>query len=281
MYRLYNGIEIPTIGFGTFPLKDELLSLVPSAIEDGCRLFDTAWKYKNECQLGKAIKTTGQTNIFIESKLNIKQLYPYSWLHKLRSIIPPLHSVENLYDGSCKRLGLERLNLYLLHYPYPTFKSIWKEMVNLYNKGRVDSIGVCSFSIKQLQSIIDETGFLPMVNQIEIHPYHTNKDTLSFCKSNGIHVLAISPLGGGFLTSQLMTDDVLVGIAKNCKKSVSQIILRWLIQLGVTPVFKTSNVNRIKENLNVFDFELSLQQMRQIDLLNRDESILLLHGKKK
>lgn len=266
---------MPAIRFGTYPLKDELLSLVPRAIEDGCRLIDTAWKYQNECQIGEAIKSTNCKDLFVESKLNIKQLYPCSWHHKLRAILPPLHSVESLYDGSCKRLGLERLNLYLMHYPYPTYQKIWKDMVHLYEQKKVDSIGVCSFSKKQLQSVIDESQIIPMVNQIEMHPFNTNKETLQFCNEKNIRVMAFSPFGGGLITQSLFADEVLTTIAKEYNKTVSQVILRWIIQLGVVPVFKSSKTSRIKENLDVFDFELTTAQMGKIDSLNKNEAVLL------
>lgn len=266
---------MPAIGYGTYPLKDELLSLVPSAINDGCRLIDTAWKYQNECQIGEAIKSSNCTDLFVESKLNIRQLYPCSWHHKLRAFLPPLHTVESLYDGSCKRLGLDRLNLYFMHYPYPTYQKIWREMVHLYEKKKVDAIGVCSFSKKQLQSVIDESQITPMVNQIEMHPYNTNKETLQFCNEKNIRVMAFSPFGGGLITQRLFADDVLTTIAKEYNKTVSQVILRWIIQLGVVPVFKSSKANRIKENLDVFDFELTTAQIEKIDSLNKNEAVLL------
>lgn len=266
---------MPAIGFGTYPLKDELLSLVPTAIENGCRLIDTAWKYQNESQIGTAIRSINCVDLFVDSKINIKQLYPYRWLHKLRLIVPPLHSVESLYAGSCKRLGLDKLNLYLMHYPYPTYRKIWKEMVSLYERGKVDAIGVCSFSKNHIQNIITDTNVAPMVNQIEMHPYNTNKEILQFCNEKNIRVMAFSPFGGGLITQRLFEDEVLTKIAKEYNKSVSQVILRWLIQLGVVPVFKTSKKSRIKENLDVFDFELTSSQMGLIDSLNKNEAVLL------
>lgn len=278
-FILNNGVEIPAVGYGTFPLKEELNTIVPEAIKAGYQLFDTAWLYKNEEYLGKALKDyvlTGgkRSDFFVTSKVNCYQIYAGNLHHKLRKILPPYKSVKKAYRESCERLGLEWVDLYLIHYPYPNFEYYWEQMVGLYSQKEVRAIGVSSFSQKDLERLASVSEVKPSVNQIEMSPYNTNKGILGYCKAHEIQVEAFSPFGRGLVTSELMKEPILCRLAKEKNKSVAQIILRWLNQCGVVVIPRSSNASRIKENIDIWGFELSEDEIKEIDSLNKNLSTI-------
>lgn len=263
---------MPSIGFGTYPLKQELITIIPTVLNAGYRLLDTAWLYQNEHILGEILKTQKnikREDLFITSKVNCYQIYAGKLHHKLRRVLPPYKTIEKAYIESCDRLRVDYIDLYLIHYPYPNFVYYWKQMENLYQSKKVRAIGVSNFGVKDLDLLRKESSIIPAVNQVEMSPYHTNKEILDYCRAQGIQVEAFSPFGRGLVTTKLMNEPILCEISKIKKKSVGQVILRWLNQLGVIVIPRSSNPSRIKDNINIFDFDLSDSEMRRIDSLNK------------
>ncbi len=279
-FILNNGVEMPAIGFGTFPLKEELLSIIPETIKAGYKLYDTAWLYENEEFLGKAINTSilsggsKREDFFITSKVNCYQIYAGKIHHKLRKILPPYKSVANAYKESCERLRVEWLDLYLIHYPYPNFEKYWEQMVDIYMRKEVKAIGVSNFRQDDLKRLSNFSIVKPVVNQVEMSPYNTNKGILEYCKTNGIQVEAFSPFGRGLVTSELMNEPILCRLAEKNDTTVAQIILRWLNQCGVVVIPRSSNLARIKANVDIWNFSLTDKEMLQIDSLNKNLSTI-------
>ena len=268
---LQNGIKMPVIGYGTMPTDwttgygDEFIGVVKDAIKAGYRNIDTAVVYNTEEYVGEAVRqsvndgTIKRQNIFVSTKVwNTDRGYD---------------KTLKAFDASMKRLGLEYLDLYLIHTPavgkwHNDWKEInhstWKAFEKLYKDGRVHAIGVCNFLPHHLQALMDMAEIMPMVNQIEMHPGFTSAQTVQFCKDNKIAVEAWGPFGNG----QILQNETLVAMAEMYGKSVAQICLRWLVQQGIIPIPKSINLQRMKENLQVFDFMLSDDDMQAISALS-------------
>ncbi|MEH7652059.1 aldo/keto reductase [Bacillus safensis] len=255
---LANGVKMPKLGFGVWQVKDgdEAVNAVTDALEAGYRSIDTAAAYQNEEGVGKAIQQSGvsRDDLFITTKVwNNDQGY---------------ESTLEAFETSMNKLGLDVLDLYLIHWPVEgKYKETWKALEKLYKDGRVRAIGVCNFHQHHLKDLLEEAEVVPMVNQIELHPKLAQEPLRDYCKSKGIHVEAWSPLGSG----QLLNHPVLQDIAKKHDKSVAQVILRWDLQHGIITIPKSVTKSRIIENTQVFDFELSAHEMGIIDQLNEDE----------
>ena len=258
-FTLSNGVNIPCIGFGTWqaPDGDIATEAVKSALKAGYRHIDTAAIYRNEESVGRAIRESGidRSEIFVTTKL---------W-NKCRSY----ELAYAAFDRSISKLGLDYVDLYLIHWPaspsqYDNFDEInlstWKAMTELYKAGRIKSIGVSNFMPHHLEALM-KTEVAPMVNQIEFHPGFIQEETVKYCKENGIPVEGWSPLGSG----RVLSDERLIKIAEKYGKSVAQICIRYSLQHGVLPLPKTVTESRIIENANVFDFELSCADMAEID----------------
>ena len=258
-FTLSNGVNIPCIGFGTWqaPDGDIATEAVKSALKAGYRHIDTAAIYRNEESVGRAIRESGidRSEIFVTTKL---------W-NKCRSY----ELAYAAFDRSISKLGLDYVDLYLIHWPaspsqYDNFDEInlstWKAMTELYKAGRIKSIGVSNFMPHHLEALM-KTEVAPMVNQIEFHPGFIQEETVKYCKENGILVEGWSPLGSG----RVLSDERLIKIAEKYGKSVAQICIRYSLQHGVLPLPKTVTESRIIENANVFDFELSCDDMAKID----------------
>ena len=257
-FKLNNGTEIPSIGFGTWaiPDSDEAVGAVRTAIECGFRHIDTASRYENETSVGQAIATCGveRSQLWITSK---------AW--------PDECGYDNLlraFDASMRRLGLDYLDLYLIHWPAPQYSNwqqrntdTWRAMERLYADGRVRAIGVSNFLEHHMQPLLDSCRIKPMVDQIEFHPGYAQQPTVDFCQLNGIAVEAWSPFGRGIV----FKNDTLVQISQKYGKSVAQICIRWCLQKDIVPLPKSVTTDRIKNNLEVFDFELSPADMQTID----------------
>ncbi len=259
-FKLNNGSEIPSIGFGTWAIPDSTAAVdsVRTAIECGFRHIDTASRYENEKSVGQAIATCGveRSQLWITSK---------AW--------PDECGYDNLlraFDASLKRLNLEYLDLYLIHWPatekqYTEWRKrnadTWRALEKLYADGRVRAIGVSNFLEHHLQPLLDSCRVKPMVDQIEIHPGYAQQPTVDFCQKNQIVVEAWSPFGRGIV----FKNETLIQIAKKYGKSVAQICIRWCLQKGIVPLPKSVTPERIKNNLEVFDFELSPADMQTID----------------
>lgn len=261
IWKLNNGIEIPSIGFGVFKVKegDEVFRSVLEALEAGYRLIDTAAIYGNEEGVGRAIKASGirREEIFLTTKLwNTDQGYDRAF---------------EAFEMSLKKLDTDYVDLYLIHWPgKDKFVESYKALEKLYSDKRVRAIGVCNFHIHHLEELMAETAIVPAMNQIELHPLMNQKEILSFCKEKGIQVEAWGPLmqGKGDLEAEVFID-----LGKKYKKSPAQIILRWHHQSGVLAIPKSVTPSRIRENLDIFDFELSAEDMDKIDAHNENRRL--------
>ncbi|MEI3606188.1 aldo/keto reductase [Pseudogracilibacillus sp. SE30717A] len=258
---LHNGVKMPWFGLGVFKVEEgpELVNAVKTAIKHGYRSIDTAAVYGNEEGVGQGIREgikeagISREDLFVTSKV---------WNDDLG-----YESAIAAYETSLTKLGLEYLDLYLIHWPVEgKYKDAWKALETLYKKDRVKAIGVSNFQIHHLEELMKEAEIKPMVNQVEYHPRLTQKELKSFCQEQGIQIEAWSPLMQG----QLLDDPNLLEIANKYNKSIAQVILRWDLQSGVVTIPKSTKEHRIVENATVFDFELTSEDMKRIDDLNQN-----------
>ncbi|WP_252223932.1 aldo/keto reductase [Clostridium sp. ZBS2] len=258
---LNNGVKMPVLGLGVFRVEDspKLVDSVKNAIKNGYRSIDGATIYDNEVSMGKGvaegIKATGisREDLFITSKV---------WNADLG-----YESTIKAYETSLKKLGLEYLDLYLIHWPVEgKYKNAWRALEYLYKQGRVKAIGVSNFQVHHLENLMKNAEIKPMINQIEFHPRLTQEKVRVFCKQNDIQVEAWSPL----MVGKLFDNEILKEIANNHNKSIAQIILRWDVQNGVITIPKSTNEGRIIENSQIFDFELTNEEVEKINSLNQD-----------
>lgn len=253
--KLYNGVFIPSLGFGTFKLTEptEVNTAIEAALSAGYRAFDTAELYQNEAVLGNALAHCGveREQLFITTKIgNNSQGYEQT----LRS-----------FDRSLENLRLDYLDLYLVHWPLKdNFFATWKAIERLYDDKRVRAIGVCNFHQSHFELLKTQANIKPMINQIEIHPYLTQQSLIQYLTSEEIAIEAWSPLARG----RVNDEKVLIDIASKYQKSASQVTLRWHLQKGLIVIPKSANPQRIIENTKIFDFVLTPQEMKQIDLLD-------------
>lgn len=256
--RLNNGVSMPWLGLGVWKVENgaTVAETVKSAIRLGYRSIDTAAVYGNETGVGQGIRESGisREELFITTKVwNSEQGYD---------------STLAAFETSLEKLGLEYVDLYLVHWPVKgKYAETWRALVQLYKEGRVKAIGVSNFHVHHLEDIIQDSGVVPAVDQVEFHPYLTQKPLLAYCKEKGIQLEAWSPLAQGALTGHPLLGE----IGTKYGKSASQVILRWDLQNGVVTIPKTVHVGRMKENADLFDFVLTPSEMDAIDALNRNE----------
>jgi 2,5-diketo-D-gluconate reductase A len=256
--RLTNGVEMPILGFGTWPLNDrEAERMVAAALEAGYRLFDTAEEYGNERGVGRAIRSSGLApeELFVTTKFNRR------W-----------HGVEEVrqaWANSVERLGLERIDLLLIHWPNPRhdrYVDAWRGMLRLLEDGVVRAIGVSNFTPAHLRRLIDETGVAPHVNQIQLNPRLPRTEERRFHEEHGIVTESWAPIGSG---RDLLRDPVIERIARERGRTPAQVVLRWHVQLGLVAIPRTSNPSRLPENLDVFEFELTPEDLDGLVTLDR------------
>ena len=257
---LNNGVKMPWLGFGVFIVQEgeEVVNSVKTALEVGYRSIDTAAIYGNEEGVGKAIAESNvpREELFVTTKVwNGDQGY---------------ESALAAFETSLNKLGLDYLDLYLIHWPVPSkglYLETWKALEKLYKDGRVRAIGVSNFNVNHLEDLLANCEIKPMVNQVEYHPVFNQKELRDFCQKNEIQLEAWSPLMQG----GLLNDPVLVEIANKYHKSTAQVILRWDIQTGVVTIPKSIKPHRITENADIFDFELTQEDLNQISTLNQNK----------
>ncbi|MHB9055645.1 MAG: aldo/keto reductase [Paludibacteraceae bacterium] len=256
---LNNGVKMPCLGFGTLELTDSVgINSVARAIRLGYRLFDTAAVYGNEEAVGKGIKQSGidRKKLFISTKL---------WVSDMG-----YESTKKAFERSLKKLGVDYVDMYLIHRPHGDVPGSWKAMEELYKEGRIRAIGVSNFDSVQLAGLIAKAEIKPAINQIEINPYFQQPEMQKMIEEFGVQVEGWSPFAQG--RNGLFTNKVLVQIGKKYNKTAAQVTLRWLIQRGIVVIPRTSNPVHMKENLNVFDFELSKADMQKISALDKKTS---------
>ncbi|WP_324653464.1 aldo/keto reductase [Georgenia sp. H159] len=254
---LNDGNRIPAIGLGTWPMNEEAPGAVRTALELGYRLIDTAAKYENEEAVGQGI---------VESGVPREQIVVTT---KLRGADQGYESTLRAFETSRRKLGLEYIDLYLIHWPLPRvdkYVDSWRAMVKLREDGVVRSIGVSNFTAAHLDRIIAETDVAPAVNQIELHPYFTQAEQRAADTERTVLTESWSPLARN---AQLLSEPAVEQIAARHEVENSQVVLRWHIQLGVVPIPKSASPDRQSSNLDVFGFELSDSEMRQISALDR------------
>lgn len=258
VYKLNNGKEIPSIGFGTFRLKEEVEDVVINAIEVGYKMIDTASSYLNEEYVGNAIKKANvdRKDLFITGKL---------WNDSR-----DFEKIKEACKETLKKLNVEYLDLYLVHWPaspvlYPNWKEInanvWKALEYLYEEGLVKSIGVSNFKKSQLEELMKVAKIKPMINQIEFHIGFMQEETLKYCQENDILVEAWSPCGGG----KLLKKEIIKEMAEKYNVSPAKLCLRWCVEHGVIPITKSTNIDRMKDNFNLYDFKISKEDMNILD----------------
>jgi diketogulonate reductase-like aldo/keto reductase len=256
---LNNGVKMPQLGFGVWQVGDtEATAAVSKALEVGYRSIDTAMIYRNEHGVGKAVR---------ESVIPREELFITT---KVWSNDQGFDNTLRAYDESLERLGLDYVDLYLIHWPTPKYDryvDTYKALEKLYHDGRVKAIGICNFDIVHLERILTECDVKPVLNQIECHPYFSQKEIKEFCAKHDIFVEAWSPLDQG---GAVLKDPVILKIAEAHGKSSAQTVLRWHLQNNTIVIPKSVTPSRIEENLNVFDFELSNNEMEEINQLNRN-----------
>lgn len=266
---LRNGFKLPMIGFGTYPLRGkELENILQMTSEAGYQLYDSAHLYKNEEDIGNCISkgVLCRKDIILTSKIQGIQ-----FTGRRRYFYLDQKSVKKAYIEACQKFCTDHLDLLLLHSPFKGYIKAYKELMQLYNEGKVNVIGVSNFDTEELKTLYQNCGEYPMINQIEMHPYNTMKPVVTFCKEQGIQVEAYSPFGRGNLLSEILNNPRLNEIAKRHNKTVGQIVLRWIVQQGIVVIPRSTNAERIRQNLDVFNFFLSNDEMTYIDSLNQNK----------
>lgn len=259
-YVLSNGVKIPCLGFGTWKIPDgeDVVKTVHTAIEMGYRHVDTARAYRNEAGVGEAIRTCGipREELFVASKLH-NTMHGYEL-------------AKGGFETALATMGLDYLDMYLIHWPVPKpHQEDWREMLpqnwrmmeEMYEAGKIRAIGVCNCLPHHLEVIMEHARIMPMVNQIEFHPGYVQAETVEFCRKHNILVEAWSPLANG----KVFESEIVKAIAEKYHRTVSQICLRWVLQKGNLPLCKSMTPERIRENMNVFDFEISPEDMAALD----------------
>ena len=263
--KLNNGVEIPILGFGVFQITDpaQCARRVIDAIEVGYRHIDTAASYQNEEAVGRGIKQSGvaREELFITTKLWIQS---HGYEGTLRA-----------FENSMKRLQLDYLDLYLIHQPYGDVYGEWRAMEKLYQQGKIRAIGVSNFQPDRIMDLMVHNPVTPAVNQIEVNPFQQQIDTQTFLQENSVQVEAWAPFAEG--KDDIFRNEVLSAIAGKYDKSVAQVILRWLVQRGIVALAKTTHKERMIENISVFDFKLSAEDLAAIAALDTKTSSFFDH----
>ncbi|WMT39060.1 aldo/keto reductase [Paenibacillus sp. D2_2] len=259
---LNNGVKMPRFGLGVYKVQEgeEVIHAVKSAIRAGYRSIDTAALYNNEEGVGQAVREAMTENgltrdqLFITSKVwNSEQGY---------------EKTLQAFETSLNKLGLDYIDLFLVHWPVKgKYKDTWRALEKIYEEGKVRAIGVSNFQIHHLEDLLGEAKIVPAVNQVELHPLLSQKELLNYATGKGIYLEAWAPLGQG----RVLDDETLKAIGSKYGKTPAQVILRWDLQVGIITIPKSVNEQRIIENADIFNFELSAEEIAQIDGLNKNQ----------
>lgn len=260
---LNNGVTMPILGFGVYQIPDaeECENAVYEALKIGYRLIDTAAGYMNEEAVGHAIQRSGvpREELFITTKL---------WIQDAG-----YESAKLAFAKSLQKLQVDYLDLYLIHQPFGDYYGAWRAMEELYKEGKIKAIGVSNFLPDRLMDLIVHNDILPAINQVETHPFHQQIDNATFMKEQGVQIQSWGPFAEG--RNQMFSNELLTSIAEKHSKSVAQVILRWLVQRDVVVIPKSVRRERLAENFDIFDFELSVEDMKQIATLDTEANLFL------
>jgi 2,5-diketo-D-gluconate reductase A len=263
--KLNNGVEIPILGFGVFQITDVSVCecSVVDAIQTGYSHIDTAASYQNEEAVGRGIKQSGvaREKLFITTKL---------WIQR-----NGYEGTIRAFENSLKRLQLDYIDLYLIHQPFGDVYGEWRAMEELYQQGKVRAIGVSNFPPDRIMDLMIHNNITPVVNQIEVNPFQQQIDTQKFLQDNRVQVEAWGPFAEG--KNNIFQNEFLLSIAAKHKKSVAQVILRWLVQRGIIALAKSTRKERMIENINVFDFVLSMEDIAAIAAIDTKTSCFFDH----
>jgi diketogulonate reductase-like aldo/keto reductase len=263
--KLNNGVEMPILGFGVFQVTDlaECERSVVDAIETGYRLIDTAQSYMNEEAVGKAIKRSGvaRENLFVTTKL---------WIQSNGYV-----GAKKAFENSLKKLQLDYLDLYLIHQPFGDVYGEWRALEEFYKEGKVKAIGVSNFQSDRLIDLIIHNEIVPAVNQVETHPFHQQNEAQQFMIDNNVQIESWGPFAEG--KNDIFKNELLKSIGQKYNKSIAQVILRWLTQRGVVAIPKSVRKERMAENLNSLDFQLTAEEMEKIKTLDTNTSSFFGH----
>ena len=252
--KLNNNYELPILGYGVYGVGTQE---VENALRVGYRRIDTAYGYGNEKEVGQAIKNSGikREEVFITTKATTGCLRE--------------HAIAEEFEKSLQNLGTDYVDLYLIHWPVKEeYVAAWLELEKIYKVGKAKAIGFSNYQTYHLDELQKAWTIVPMVNQVELHPYMTQKPLIEYCKRHNIAMEAWSPLGAG--KSTLFDEEILISLAKKYNKTPSQIILRWDIEQGIMTIPKSANIDRMRSNIDVFDFALTKDELTQIDSLNKN-----------
>lgn len=263
--KLNNGLEMPILGFGVFQVKDlaECKRSVRDAIATGYRLIDTAESYMNEEAVGSGIKESGvaRQELFITSKVFIKS--------------NGYEGAKKAFEAALKKLQLDYLDLYLIHQPFGDVYGEWRALQENYKEGRIKAIGVSNFQPDRLMDLMIHNEIVPAVNQIETHPFNQQLDAQTFLSDNNVQIEAWAPFAEG--KNDIFHNELLGAIGKKYNKSIAQVILRWLTQRGIIAISKSVKKERMEENINVLDFQLTSDEMERIKTLDTRTSSFFDH----
>ena len=263
--KLNNGVEIPILGFGVFQITDpaECERCVVDAIQTGYCHIDTAASYQNEEAVGRGIKQSGVDReiLFITTKL---------WIQS-----DGYENTKKAFENSLRKLQLDYIDLYLIHQPFGDVYGEWRAMEELYQQGKIRAIGVSNFLPDRMIDLMIHNKITPAVNQIEVNPFNQQSETQKFFEENGVKVEAWAPFAE--TRNNIFQNEILLSIAKRHNKSIAQVILRWLVQRGIIALAKTTRKERMIENISIFDFELSQEDMAEIGKLDTKTSCFFDH----
>lgn len=268
-YITINNINVPQIGLGLFNMHGEMLrQSINSAIHAGYTYFDTAYRYGNEREIGSLLSEFKKeliSNPIVSTKLSQIQYWGTR-----RKLYLDRMSIGKALRMTTKNLQTDTIDIYLLHSPFNGFSKAYRELIHLKTKGKLKIIGVSGFDVEQMKRLKEECGEYPNVCMLEIHPFHFPISLVNFCQEKGVVIIARSPFAHGDILNELSTDERLIDLSNKYNKTIPQIILKWIVQWGIIALPRSSNINHIKENINIFDFKLSEKEMEIINGLNRN-----------